>query len=48
MDTYKEIARIEKETAGRHRLTSELSYTLLDWILMENIIKEKEEESKYL
>ena len=43
MDIYNRIARIEKRA---NSLRVELSYTLLDWILMDNIINEKAEEFK--
>ena len=49
MDVYNRIARIEigvMDYYGFPIFRVELSYTLLDWIMMDNIIKERVEENK--
>jgi len=48
MDIYNRIARIEKtgENPSENFFRVELSYTLLDWIMMDNIIKKRVEENK--
>ena len=46
MEIHNRIARIEKGMYYGLPFRVELSYTLLDWILMDNIIKERVEEKK--
>ena len=43
MEIHNRIARIEKGMYFGKPFRVELSYTLLDWIMMDNIIKEKVE-----
>ena len=48
MEIHNRISRVEKtvKRADIFPFSVELSFTLLDWILMDNIIKERVEEKK--
>ena len=52
MEIHNRIARIESGNTNEYidplheQFRVELSYTLLDWIMMDNIIKERVEENK--
>ena len=43
---HDKIARIEKGQEQKYPFKVDLSYTLLDWIQVENLFKEKADESK--